>query len=172
MATVAGIRLTRRAVNAGGFLACAALMAAAFFFQYVLKLQPCNMCMLQRVATVGLGTVFGLAALQDPGRVGARIYAVLILAAAAASVALSARHVWMQMQPPGSLASCGADFWTMVDMLPYREVVRRIVNGGGECQTIQWALFGVSMPGWLILTGCVLGIGGVVGNVALPRGRD
>ena len=172
MATLAGIPLHRRSVNLVGFLACAGLMGAAFFFEYVLKLAPCNMCMLQRVAICERGVVFLVAALHDPGRIGARIYALLIAVAAAVAVALSSRHVWMQMQPAGSLPSCGADFWTMVDMLPYREVVRRIVNGGGECQAILWSLFGLSMPAWLILAGSVLGLGGLVGNFTLGRARD
>jgi disulfide bond formation protein DsbB len=172
MATTAGLRLTRRALNLAGFAGCAGLMAGAFFFEYVMKLQPCNMCMLQRIAITELGILFLVAALHDPGRFGARVYAFIIAAAAAIAIALSSRHVWMQMQPPGSLPSCGADFWTMVDMLPFTEVVRRIVNGGGECQAILWSLFGLSMPAWLILAGSVLGAGGVAGNFALPRARD
>jgi disulfide bond formation protein DsbB len=172
MVALAGVALSRRALNAAGFLACAGLMGAAFFFEYVMKLPPCNMCMLQRIAITGLGAVFLLAALHDPGRIGARIYALFITAAAAVAVALSSRHVWMQMQPPGSLPSCGADFWTMVDMLPFREVVRRIVNGGGECQAILWSLFGLSMPAWLVLAASSLGLGGLVGNFTLGRARD
>jgi protein dithiol:quinone oxidoreductase len=164
--------VTRRQLNAAGFLCCAALMAAAFYFQYVLKLTPCNMCYLQRVGVVELGVVFLLAALHDPGRIGARVYALLILVAASIAVALSARHVWMQMQPAGSLPSCGADFWTMVDMIPLRQVVTRIINGGGECQAIQWTLFGLSMPAYLIMTGTLLGAGGVLGNLTLRRARD
>ncbi len=160
---------SRRALNSAGVLICAGLMAGAFFFEYVLKLQPCNMCMLQRLAVTALGTVFLLAALQNPGRVGARLYAALIALAAGLAMALSARHVWMQMQPPGSLPSCGADFWTMVDMLPFTEVVRRIVNGGGECQAILWSLLGLSMPAWLLLAATVLGIGGAAGNLVLGR---
>jgi disulfide bond formation protein DsbB len=172
MATLAGIPLHRRSVNLGGFLACAGLMCAAFFFEYGMKLQPCNMCMLQRIAISELGVVFLVAALHDPDRLGARVYAVLIAVAAAIAVALSSRHVWMQMQPPGSLPSCGADFWTMVDMLPFHKVVLRIVNGGGECQAILWSLFGLSMPAWLILAASALGLGGLVGNFTLGRARD
>lgn len=169
---LAGLLKTRRQVNLAGFLGCAALMMAALFFEHVLKLTPCNMCYLQRGAVLELGAVFLLATLHDPGRVGARVYALLIAVAAGVAVALSSRHVWMQMQPEGSLPSCGADFWTMVDMLPFTKVVSKIIHGGGECQAIVWSLFGVSMPGWLILAGSVLGIGGVAGNFGLGRARD
>ncbi|MCX7056929.1 MAG: disulfide bond formation protein B [Proteobacteria bacterium] len=157
--------ITRRQANLFGFLGCAAMLGCALFFQYVMKLAPCNMCMLQRLAVIELGLVFLIAALHNPGRLGGRIYGGLILVAAAVLAALSARHVWMQMQPAGSLPSCGADFYTMVDMLPFNEVVTRIVNGGGECQAILWSLFGISMPGWLLAFAAVFGLGGVSANL-------
>lgn len=162
--------LTRRLANGAGVVAVAALMGGALVFQYVVKLNPCNMCMLQRGATLLLGAAFLLAFVHDAGRWLSRVYALLILMTASALVALSARHVWMQMQPLGSLASCGADFWTMMDMLPLRDVVSRIVNGGGDCQEIGWSLFGLSIPAWLGLAGTALGIAGFWSNVALPRG--
>lgn len=161
--------LTRRSANGIGVLGVTGLMFGALIFEHVLKLAPCNMCMLQRGATLCLGAVFLLAFVHDPGRLIARAYALLVLLAAAALVALSARHVWMQMQPKGSLASCGADFWTMMGMLPLTEVISRIVNGGGDCQEIGWSLFGLSIPGWLGLAGVALGGLGVWGNLCLQR---
>jgi disulfide bond formation protein DsbB len=161
--------LTRRWANGLGVLAIVGLMAGALIFEHVLKLNPCNMCMLQRGATLILGGVFLTAFLHDGGRWFARTYGLLIVLAAGLLVALSARHVWMQMQPLGSLASCGADFWTMMGMLPITEVVSRIVNGGGDCQEIGWSLFGISIPGWLGLIGTAIGIFGVWANFALRR---
>jgi len=161
--------ITRRWVNGIGLLAVAGLMFGAMVFEHVLKLNPCNMCMLQRGATLLLGAVFLIAFAHDPGRLLSRVYAVLVLLAAAALVALSARHVWMQMQPLGSLASCGADFWTMMGMLPLTEVITRIVNGGGDCQEIGWSLFGISIPGWLGLISTAIGLGGLWANFSLRR---
>lgn len=171
MMTLLGRPLSRRTVNVAGLLACTALMGAAFFFQYVMKLAPCNMCMLQRIAVCLLGLAFLLAALHDPRRLGARIYGVLIGCAALVEAAVSARHIWMQMQPAGSLPSCGADFFTMVDMLPFTTVVSRIWNGGGECQAIQWSLFGLSMPAWILIAVTLIGFVGVAANFSIGRGR-
>jgi len=161
--------LTRRRANGLGVLAIVGLMAGALVFEHVLKLNPCNMCMLQRGATLILGGVFLAAFLHDGGRWFARTYGLLIVLAAGLLVALSARHVWMQMQPLGSLASCVADFWTMMGMLPITVVVSRIVNGGGDCQEIGWSLFGISIPGWLGLIGTAIGIFGVWANFSLRR---
>ena len=165
------LELDRRQANLAGVAGCGALLAAALFFQYVLHQAPCNMCILQRIAVGALGVVFLAAALHRPGNAGARAYAALLAITATAAAALSARHVWMQLQPPGSLPSCGADFYTMLDMLPVQEVVARIVMGGGECQAIGWSLLGLSMPAWLLLAETGLGILGVGANVALPRRR-
>jgi protein dithiol:quinone oxidoreductase len=165
-----GIAVTRRQVNVLGALVCATMMGFALYAQFGLHLQPCNMCYLQRIAVIGLGLVFLAAALHDPAKAGALLYAVLIAVAAAAGVALSARHVWISMQPPGSLPTCGADFYTMVEMLPFTQVVGKIWNGGGECQLIPWRLLGLSMQTWVLIAAAGLGIIGAAGNVALERG--
>ena len=161
--------LTRRQLNLAGFAACAALLAFAFYAEYGLKLLPCNMCMLQRIVVVKLGLLLLLAGLHDPGERGAKIYGVLIGLQGLAGVALAARHVWMQLQPPGSLPSCGADFATLVAMLPPWEVVLKIVRGGGDCQAITWTFLGVSMPAWLLIAFVALTLAAVIGNFRLER---
>lgn len=163
-------QIPRWKANLAGACACAALMAYALYAQYRLHLEPCNMCILQRIAVLGLGAVFLLAALHNPGRAGARAYALLVAAAALAAIGVSARQVWMQMQPAGSLPSCGADFYTMLEMLPVRDVIAKIWMGGAECQKISWSFLGLSMAGWLVVVTSTLGIGGVVANL-MGRGR-
>ena len=166
---IAGVAVRRRHINVFGALACASMMGFALFAQFGLHLQPCNMCVLQRICVIGLGLVFLAAAVHDPAPLGARLYALLILVAAAAGVAVAARHIWISMQPLGSLPSCGADFYTMIDMLPVTTVVAKIWNGGGECQLILWRFLGLSMQTWVLIGAGGLGVIGVAGNVALER---
>ena len=64
-----------------GFLVCAALMGWAFWLQYGEGLDPCPLCMLQRVAFIAIGLIFLVGTFHEPGRVGAWIYALLILVA-------------------------------------------------------------------------------------------
>ena len=70
--------ISRRSGNALGFVACAALMGYALYAQYGLGLQPCPLCIFQRVATIATGILFLLAALHNPGARGARVYGALI----------------------------------------------------------------------------------------------
>jgi len=160
---------SRRSLNLAGAVACAAMMGFALYAEHVLGLLPCNMCILQRIAVCALGGVFLLAALHNPRALGARLYGALIGLVATAGAAVAGRHVWMQMQPPGSLGSCGADFSVMLEMMPFVTVVKRVLMGGAECQAITWSLFGLSMPVWVALAVAVLGLAGLLGNWLLAR---
>lgn len=162
-------RLSRRQANSIGLGACAAMMGFALYAQYVLRLAPCNMCILQRICVIALGAAFLLAALHDPRDAGARLYAFLIGLCAAVGAAVAGRHVWMQMQPFGSLPSCGADFYSMLDMMPVHQAVLRVLSGGGDCQAITWSLFGLSMPAWVVVALTLVGSGGVAANCRLAR---
>src|SRR5688572_32080820 len=94
--------ISGRSGNALGFLACAALMGYALYAQYVLGLAPCPLCIFQRVATIVTGILFLIAAIHNPHTTGARVYGALIVLAALCGMLISARHIWIQAQPPGT----------------------------------------------------------------------
>ena len=64
-----------------------------------LDLEPCPLCVFQRVAVISTGIVFLIAAIHNPGRGGAIFYAVLTLFIAGIGAALAPWHVWIQAQP-------------------------------------------------------------------------
>lgn len=147
----------RRPGNALGFLACAALMAYALYAGHALGLAPCPLCIFQRVAVIVMGLLFLVAALHDPGRTGARVYGALLGVAALGGILVSARHVWIQAQPPGSVAACGADLDYLLEIMPLTEVITKVLTGSGECGTVDWMLLGLSMPWWVAISLVVLG---------------
>ena len=95
-----GWLLNPRIANGLGALACAGLMGFALFAQYGLQLDPCPLCILQRIAVTGLGIVFFVASLHGPGWVGRAIYGLLAVAAAGAGAGVAGRQVWLQGLPP------------------------------------------------------------------------
>ncbi len=143
--------LTRRKGNLLGFLACCGLMGYALFVQYGMHEEPCPLCILQRVAVIGTGLVFLLAAVHNPTRGGSRIYGLLILLATAAGMAIAGRHMWIMAQPPGTVAECGASLEYMMDVLPLREVLGKVLSGSGECAKAAWSFLGLNMPTWVLL---------------------
>ena len=57
----------RRALNFLGFAICAGLMGFALYAQHILLLDPCPLCVLQRVAVIALGAIALAAALHERG---------------------------------------------------------------------------------------------------------
>ena len=162
---IARLLADRRAANLAGFLACAALMAYAFYAERVLGFEPCPLCMFQRVGVVILGAVFLLAALHHPKSLGgARAYAFLIALAAAFPAYVAGRHVYIQGLPPGSVPACGASLDYMVEVFPLMTVIKKVLFGAGECQKIDWSFLGLSMPAWVLMAVVALGAYGVWAN--------
>ena len=117
---------------------------------------PCHLCIFQRVTLAALGIAFLFAALL-PDRRGYRVFsAALIGLAGLATIATAGRHVWIQMQPAGTVAPCGADLEFMLDIFPLTEVILKVFRAGGECANVDWTLLGLSMPAWVLAFAVVL----------------
>jgi disulfide bond formation protein DsbB len=159
----------RRLSNFAGFVVCAALLAYALYTQFQLGLEPCPLCIFQRIGVAALGVVFLVAALHHPRGWGMRVYAVLIAAAALATMGVAARHVYVQHLPPGSLPSCGAPLGVLLKFTPVFDVIRKVLTGSGECSEISWKFLGLAMPAWVLIWAVILGAFGVVANTGDTR---
>lgn len=161
----------RRLFNVAGAAACFAMLGFAYYAQYVLHLEPCPLCMFQRITILALGIVFAVAAAHNPRSWGRYVYAALIAIAALATIGIAARHVYIQSLPPGSVPSCGAPLEALVRMFPITEVIRKVLHAGGECAQVNWTLWGLAMPAWVLICAAVLGAFGVMANGVKGAGR-
>ena len=101
-------------------------MAYALYAQHVLGLEPCPLCIFQRVAIIAVGVLFLIAAIHNPrAERCARVRRADRLAALVRHAGISARHVWIQAQPPGTVAACGADLDYMLEIMPVTRGGRR-----------------------------------------------
>jgi protein dithiol:quinone oxidoreductase len=156
--------LTRRTGNLLGLLACAGLIGYALYAQYGIGLEPCPLCILQRVAVISAGLLFLLAFLHNPADRGARVYGVLIDLAALAGIAVAARQMWIIAQPPGAVAECGASLDYMMAVLPWHEVLAKVLTGSGECAKVDWQFLGLNMPTWVLMALVAVGTWGIAVN--------
>lgn len=140
----------RRIAFALGFLVCAGLLAWAFWLEHVEGLEPCPLCMFQRVAFVAIALVFLVGTFHSPGRVGAWIYAILLFLASAAGAALATRQVWLQALPKDQVPACGMGIGYMLETMPFFDVIRRVLEGSGECAEKGWVFLGLSIAGWTL----------------------
>ena len=158
--------ITRRLGNLLGFAFCAALMAYALYAQHALGLEPCPLCIFQRVAVITVGVLFLIAALHNPEEKGARIYGVLIIVAVIAGLLISGRHIWIQAQPPGTVAACGASLDYLLDIMPVTDVITKVLTGSGECGKVDWTFLGLSMPYWVLFSLLIAGAWAILTNFA------
>jgi len=157
----------RRLAYALGFLVCAALIGWALWLQYGLELDPCPLCIFQRVCVIVVGVIFLIAAIHNPERPGAALYALLTLLVAGAGAGLAGRQIWLQALPKDQVPACGMGLSYMMESMPWLDVFTRVLKGTGECAEKAWVFLGLSIAGWTF----VFFVGMIVAAIALIR-RD
>jgi disulfide bond formation protein DsbB len=153
--------MTSRQGNLLGFAACVGLLAYAYYAQMVLHLEPCPLCIFQRVGVFALGVVFLIAATHDPVGWGRRVYALLLAAAALATIGVAVRHLYIQSLPEGSIPACGASLDFMLKVFSLSEVLVKVLTGSGECAKVTWSFLGLAMPAWVLIAALALGAYGL-----------
>jgi len=145
-----------RAQYFSGFIVCAALLAFAYYVQFDLGIEPCPLCIFQRIAFIFMGLFFLVGALHNPRAPMRRAYALLIVFAAAVGAGFAAYHVWVQHLPPDPLAACvpGWNYYVENFSLRYAwsKTLEHAFTGHADCAEVNWTLFGLSMPLWTLVS--------------------
>jgi protein dithiol:quinone oxidoreductase len=149
-------KISPRKLFLAGFLVCAGLIGAALLFQYRMGLEPCPLCIVQRWFVIAIGLTLLVGALHNPRRWGLRLYGVGVALLAVLGGVVSARHVWIEHQPPGTVAGCAADLDYMWQHFPMLKTITLLWAGTTDCATVTWRFLGLSMAAWLLL--CFVGL--------------
>ena len=152
---------SRRILNFAGFAVCCGLMGFALFAQHVLLLDPCPLCVLQRMAVILVGLIFLVAALHNPTGGGRFVYAFLLGLVALAGAGVAGWHARLQRLPPDEVPACGPGLDYMLENFPLQETLQLVFKGSGECADVMWQFLGLSMPAWVLVWLLGLGAGGV-----------
>jgi len=146
MEPIQNIVKSRRFGNAAGFVACAGLLCVGYYLQFAVGLEPCPLCIMQRIAIFATGIAFLVAAIHHPQRTGARAYGVAIAVIALIGASISARHVWLQHTPESERPSCGPGLDYLFGNFGPFDALRKVLRGSGECGVVDWTLLGFSIP--------------------------
>jgi len=134
-------------------------MSFALYLEHVQGLEPCPLCIFQRIGLIGLGVVSLIAFLHNPQKsVFKRLYSFLGLVSISWSVGVATRHVWLQHLPKDQVPSCGPGLNYWVETLPLKAVFENVLKGSGECAMIDWTFLGQSLPTWSLLFFSVLAL--------------
>jgi protein dithiol:quinone oxidoreductase len=155
----------RRLINFAGFVFCAGLIVYAYHVQYDLNVEPCPLCIFQRVGVIATGLVFLVAGLHNPKGWGGYVYAALIALTSLATIGVAADHLYVQSLPEGAIPSCGAPLGMLFKFQPWMSVIKKVLTGSGECHEVNWAFLGLAMPAWVAICALGLGVAGVLANI-------
>ena len=155
-----GMKIARpaRAFWAAGAAVCAALLGWAYYLQHVQGIEPCPLCLVQRLFYYSVAAIFVLAALHRPARAGAAVYGALAALLAAGGIATASRQVWLQHLPEDKVPQCGPDLFFMLENLPLAQTLKKLVAGSGECAKVDWSFLGFSTAEWSLFWFCVLAL--------------
>lgn len=142
---------TFRGIFLVGFLACLSMLLVAGYFQFIEHLEPCPLCILQRLMVLIAGIIFLLGAIHNPVSVGRRVYSLLLLLAAGTGAAISGRHVWLQNLPEDQVPTCGPGLNFILENFPLNQAIDMVLRGSGECADVLWTFMGLSIPGWTLV---------------------
>ena len=129
-----------------GFIASFGLVGLALFIQTKYHLEPCPLCISQRMVFMGLGLIFLAAAIQKPALLGRKIYATLLVLTALGGVGVAIRHWYLQAHRDTMIADCGVGFDYMFDNFPLQKALTLVFRGTGDCAAIDWTFLGLSLP--------------------------
>jgi disulfide bond formation protein DsbB len=150
--------ISKRWLYLAGALIVAILFCSALYLQYVLRQDPCPLCMVQRVIFIAIGVLFFIAALHNAKRAGAKVYSVLIALVALGGVGVASRHIWIQHLPADQIPACGPGLDFMLKHFPMSEVWQELMHGSGECAAKGWTFLTLGIPEWSLVWFVLLGV--------------
>ncbi|HEY0824991.1 MAG TPA: disulfide bond formation protein B [Ramlibacter sp.] len=136
------------------------LLAFGLYLQHVVGLEPCPMCIVQRYALVLIAVVAAVGALLKTrgGHIAAGGLMVLL---AGFGAFVAARQSWLQWYPP-EVASCGRDFYGMIETFPLQRAIPMIFRGSGDCSKVDWTFLGGSIANWSFVWFVIFAVVGLV----------
>ncbi len=137
-------------------LALAGLMVGgAQFMEHILGLDPCPLCLMQRLWTMFGGAIVLAGLALNPRSLA---YPVAALACTVIGAGFSVRQLWLQSLPADQIPACGPDMAYMIDAFPLADILKAMTMGTGNCAQVTWTMFGISIAGWALVGFVLLGV--------------
>jgi disulfide bond formation protein DsbB len=148
----------------------AATLAGAWFFQLVLDIRPCPLCLEQRYTyylVVPLAALIALAAAKDAPRAALVAGLAILAAATLGNAGLAAYHSgveWGFWKGPTECTGPLVNLGSAGDLLKRLDSVKVV-----RCDEVQWRFLGLSLAGYNVLISLLMATIAVRGIAGLQR---
>ncbi|WP_133128286.1 disulfide bond formation protein B [Legionella nagasakiensis] len=139
-----------RSIQATLLLLTVVVVGSSFYFQYVVGLQPCPLCLMQRLCAFLLG-MFCLMGMCLSTLKRGRLVALLQMFFAAGGLFFATRQLWLQSLPAEQTPACLPGLEVLIRYFPWQDVAHALFWGSGDCAEVSWRWLGLSMPAWAAL---------------------
>lgn len=137
------------------------VLMASFYFQFVQKLEPCPLCLMQRFSVMILLALSMMALFMG---VSARAITIarLQMIIALAGLYFAGRQLWLQWLPETQTPSCLPGLDVLMRFFPWQDVAKALFLGAGECAEVSWRWLGLTMPAWAALYFIAMFLAGLI----------
>ena len=142
-------RLNQKQYHLFAFITAGLLTIGSFYFQYIVGLAPCALCIIQRGLMIALLVLFFRGIFTQISQ--QRLLNIIIFITAILGVFVAGRQTYLQYWAPADVISCGPSLSFVWNYLSWTESLMYLFNGAGSCSEVQWQLMGISMPAWVLL---------------------
>lgn len=129
-----------------GFVGSFGLVALALWIQTRYQLNPCPLCISQRMVFMGLGLLFLITAFVKANTLLSKFFTLLLVLTALGGASVAIRHWWLQAHRDSIIADCGVGFDYMFENFPLQKALTLVFRGTGDCAAIDWTFLGLSLP--------------------------
>lgn len=136
----------------------AALLVGALVMEHGLGMEPCPLCLMQRLWFMIAGLIILVGLIDHPAR---GIYPLLTLFAALVGGGFAARQIWIGTLPPESVPACGAGVDTLIEWGMWSEALKAMTFGTGDCAE-EDIFLGLSLAVWALGGFLVIAAGAVM----------
>lgn len=136
-----------RIAQAWLLLLSVAVFLASYYFEYVKGLQPCPLCLMQRLCTALIG-IFSLLDVVFSLYRRTKILWFMQIFWAVLGVYFASRQLWLQSLPTDQAGVCLPGLDMLVRYFTWHDIMSALFLGSGECGQVTLAWMGLSMPVW------------------------
>jgi disulfide bond formation protein DsbB len=122
------------------------MIVAALWIQLTYQLEPCPLCITQRIIFIVLGLLFVFFVWLPLNFFVRIIYLLAIGITSIVGLIFSVRHVLIQQKYITVPAECGIDLDYMFENFPLMEAFNLLFQGTGDCSKVDWTFYGLSLP--------------------------
>lgn len=143
-----------RMINLLCLAAIVIMFGAVAYLEKFKGFEPCPLCILQRFALTALGITFLVGILVNLKKCGGILQNIFAILFASVGASLAGRQIWLQHLPPNQSSDCGASLEYMLQVLPWNQVLQKVLEGTAECSKSGMAFLSMNLAEWSLIVFC------------------